>query len=150
MEVDEGSDQKSDKPFHPPVLMDQSQITEVESHKHLGVIFSNDCTWHENLELIKSKAWKRINVMRKLKFELDRKSLQTIYFSFIRPLLEYADVVWNNCAQYESNELEKIQNEAARILTGATKLVSINSLLLETGWETLASRRKKHKLTLLF
>ena len=141
---------KHNKPFHPPVLMDQSQITEVKSHKHLGVIFSNDCTWHENLELIKSKAWKRINVMRKLKFELDKKSLQTIYFSFIRPLLEYADVVWNNCAQYESNELEKIQNEAARIVTGATKLVSINSLLVETGWETLASRRKKHKLTLFF
>ena len=89
--------------------MDQSQITEIESHKHLGVIFSYDYTWHEHLELItcKSKAWKRINVMRKLKFKLDRKSLQTIYFSFIRPLLEYADVVWNNCAQYESNELEK-------------------------------------------
>ena len=49
---------KHNKPFHPPVLMDQSQITEVESHKHLGVIFSNDCTWHENLEFIKSKAWK--------------------------------------------------------------------------------------------
>ena len=72
-----------------------------------------------------------MNVMRKLKFKLDRRSLQTIYFSFIRPLLEYVDVVWNNCAQYESNELEKIQNEAARIVTGATKLVSINSLLLE-------------------
>ena len=130
--------------------MDQSEITEVESKKHLGVIFSNDCTWHENLELIKSKAWKQINRMCKLKFELDRKSLQTIYFSFIRPLLEYADVVWNNCAQYESNELEKIPTEAARIVTGATMLVSINSLLLETGWETLASRRKKHKLTLFF
>ena len=59
---------KHNKPFHPPVLMDQSQITEVESHKHLGVIFSNDCTWHDNLELIKSKAWKRIHVMRKLNF----------------------------------------------------------------------------------
>ena len=73
--------------------------------------------------------------MRKLKFKLDRRSLQTIYFSFIRPLLEYADVVWDNCTQYEVNDLEKIQNEAARIVSGATKLVSINSLLLETGWE---------------
>ena len=41
------------------------------------------------------------------------------YFSFIRPLLEYADVVWNNCTQYESNGLDKIQNVAARIVTGA-------------------------------
>ena len=87
--------------------------------------------------------------MRKLKFKLDRKSLQTMYFSFIRPVLEYADVIWNNYTQYESNELEKIQNEAARIVTGATKMVSINSLLSETGWETLSSRRNKHKLTLL-
>ena len=76
--------------------------------------------------------------------------LQEYYFTFIRPLLEYADVVWDNCSQYEINELEKIQNEAARIVTGATKLVSINSLLLEVGWESLSSRRKKHKLQLLF
>ena len=43
-----------------------------------------------------------------------------------------------------------IQNEAARIVTGATKLASINSLLTETGWETLGSRRNTHKLTMFY
>ena len=42
--------------------------------------------------------------MRRLKFDLDFKSLQIIYFSFIRPLLEYADIVWNNFTQYECNK----------------------------------------------
>ncbi|MCG8047067.1 MAG: reverse transcriptase domain-containing protein, partial [Candidatus Thiodiazotropha endolucinida] len=138
------------KPNHPPVFMNETQINEVISHKHLGVVFSNDCTWHEHLEYIKTKAWSRINIMRKLKFKLDRHSLQTIYFSFIRSLLEYADVVWDNCTLYEVNDLEKIQNEAARIVTGATKLVSIESLHNETKWESLASRRKKHKLQLFY
>ena len=69
--------------------------------------------------------------MRKLKFQLDRISLQTIYFSFIRPLLEYAGVVWNNCTQHESNELDKTQNKAARIVTGATMLAFIDSLYTE-------------------
>ena len=128
----------------------QQNINEVKSHKHLGIVFSNDCTWHEHLEYVKKKAWNRINVMRKLKFKLDRRSLQIIYFTFVRPLLEYADVLWDNCTQYEINDLEKIQNEAARIVTGATKLVSINSLCTETGWETLSSRRKKHKLILFY
>ena len=95
-------------------------------------------------------TWFRFSIMRKLEFTLDRKSLQTIYFSLIRPLLEYANIVWDNCTHYELNELEKIQHEAARIVTGATKLASINSLLTETGWETLASRRKKHKLVLFY
>ena len=39
-----------------------------------------------------------------------------------------ADVVWDNCTQYEANELEKIQHKAARIVSGATKLVSIDKL----------------------
>ena len=141
---------KYNKPHHHPVLLNQTQIAGINPHKHLGIIFSNECTWHEHLELVKFKAWKRINTMRKLKFQLDVKFLQTIYFSFIRPLLEYADVVWNNCTQYESNELDKILNEAARIVTCATKLASINSLHTETGWETLGSRRKIHKLTMFY
>ena len=40
-------------------------------------------------------------------------------------------------AQYEANEFEKIQYEAARTVLGATKLVSINALLEEVDWETL-------------
>ena len=124
---------KRNKPNHPNVVMDQKPIQEVNSHIHLGLVLSSDCTWHDHLEYINSKAWTRINVMRKLKFKIDRRSLQIIYFTFFRPIFEYADVVWNNCTQYEINDLEKIQNEAARIVTGATKLVSINSLIQETG-----------------
>ena len=107
--------------------MNQQDIITVESHKHLGLTFTNDLSWHEHLNNIKTKAWYHINVMRKLKFQLYRKLLQIIYFSFIRPLLEFADVVWDNCTQYEANELEKIQHEAARIVSGATKLVSIEN-----------------------
>ena len=37
----------------------------------------------------------------------------------------------------EKEELEKIQNEAARIVTGTTKLVSIHAVYEEIGWDTL-------------
>ena len=101
--------------------------------------------------IIIAKAWIRINVMRKLKFLLDRHSLvEIIYISVIRPRLEYADVVWNNCTRYEVNPLEKIQREAARIVTGATKLVSLEVLYNETGWVSLETRRSKHKMCLFY
>ena len=70
--------------------------------------------------------------MCKLKFFLDSKSLETIYFSVISPLLEYGDVIWNNCTKNDKHELNKIQYEAARIVTGATQLVSIEHLSNET------------------
>ena len=59
-------------------------------------------------------------------------------------------MIWDNCTQYEKLELDKIQNEAAMIVTGATKLVSINALYNEIQWDILEKRRRDHKLTLLY
>ena len=96
--------------------------------------------------ILQLKHGVRINIMRKLKFILDRKSLETIYTAFIRPLIEYGDIIWDNCSQYEKDELEKNQNEAARIATGATRLVSLNALSKEIGWESLEKRRTNQNL----
>ena len=84
---------------HPPLYMQNHLISEVDVHKHLGLYFKNDCTWHNHINYIKEKAWHRLNIMRKLKFKLDRKCLETIYLTFIRPLLEYGDVIFDNCTQ---------------------------------------------------
>ena len=126
------------------------QISEVEFHKHLGIYFSNDGSWHKHIDYIKETAWIRINIMRRLKYEIDRKSLGIIYTTFIRPTLEYADVIWHNCSDYEKQELEKIQIEAARIATGASKFISIRNFYNEIGWETLEKRRINHKLILFY
>ena len=40
--------------------------------------------------------------------------------------------------------------EAAQIVTGATKLCSIEILFMELGWESLQTRRNKHKLTTIY
>ena len=88
--------------------------------------------------------------MRKLKYTLDRSSLETIYKSFIRPILEYGDLIFDNCNQNEKQVLEIIQYEAARIVSGTTKLVSVEKLLKEVGWERLETRRKKHELILMY
>ena len=70
--------------------MDNQATVEVESHKCLHVFLSNDPTY---IDYVKEKALGRINVMRRLKFCVMRKALGPIYLTFIRPVLEYADVV---------------------------------------------------------
>ncbi|WAR04253.1 hypothetical protein MAR_019622 [Mya arenaria] len=51
-------------------------------------------------------------------------------------------VVWDGCTVYEKENLEKLQYEAARIVTGLTRSVSIDNLMKEIGWVSLADRRK--------
>ena len=112
--------------------------------------FIQSVSWHKHIDNVKEKAWGRMNVMRRLKFCPDRKSLETIYLTFIRPILEYADVFWDNCTNYEKQELDKIQTEADRIVTGATKLVSLHALFEEVNWEPLEARRMKSNLLLFY
>ena len=131
---------------HPSLYLSDVPIEEVTTHKHLGIYLSQKLDWQKHIEYITEKASVRLNLLRSLKFTLDRNSLQKIYFIFIRSILEYADIVWDNCTQQQSNELEKIQLEAARIVTGTTKLISINKLYKEVGWLKLSERRNLHKL----
>jgi hypothetical protein len=79
------------------------QIDPVTSHRHLDVCFSSDCkrTIHNNK--IIEKASKQLNVLRKLKFKLDREYLERIYLTFILPILEYSCEVWNNCGQMNAD-----------------------------------------------
>ena len=84
---------KINKPNHPPLFTSNVQIKEVSSHKHLGVHLCSDFTWHSHMECIKEKAWQRLNVMHRLKFKSDRKSLEIIYTSIIRPVVESGDTI---------------------------------------------------------
>ena len=40
--------------------------------------------------------------------------------------------------------------EAAKIVTGGTRLVSLNNLYLETGWDKLKNRREMHRLVYFY
>ena len=82
---------RRNKRHPPPLYMNNVEIKEVDSHKHLGLtFFSNDLTWNDHIASITSIAWKRIGTLRRNKFILDQRSLNKIYITYIRPLLEYA------------------------------------------------------------
>ena len=140
---------KNVKVIHPELKMNGHSIQEVTSHKHLGIFFSDNGSWNCHIEYIVKKAFNRLNVLRRFRLVLDRFSLEKMYFSFVRPLLEYGDVIWDNKVEYLSDKIESVQIEAMRIVTGGTRLTSLRNLYGETGWEKLADRRKNHKLVMM-
>ena len=139
---------KTVKPLHPPLKMNNHDIQEVSSHKHLGIYFSDNGSWHEHMGYIVKKSFVRLNILRRFRLVLDRFTLEKMYFSFIRPILEYGDVIWDSNIQYLADKIEHVQIESMRIVTGGTKLTSINKLYDETSWEKLTDQRRNHKLVL--
>ena len=119
--------------LHPPLEMNSITLKEASTHKHLGITFSSSCTWSEHINNITDTAWKRFNIIRTLKFKISRLALEKLYTVYVRPLLEYSDSVWDNCSNDCKRQLESIHNEAARIVSGATKLCSIETMLADLG-----------------
>ena len=110
------------------------------SHKHLGVILSQNAKWNEHLENMITNITKHLGILRKLKFSLNRSNLETMYLVYIRSLFEYACEVWDNCGNGYSDKLEKLQLDATRIATGLPIFSKSQYVYAETDWEILSER----------
>ena len=89
----------------------------VETHNRLGVHLSSNNKWSIHVDSIIESALKQISYLRKIKYLFSKQILNTLYCTYIRPLLEFASEVWNGCTQADANRLEQIQLNGARIVT---------------------------------
>ena len=110
--------------------------------KHLGLYLDERLNFIHHIKEKIYKACKGIGVIRKLHSILPRHSLLTIYKSFIRPLLDYGDIIYDQLNnQAFSNKLEAVQYNAALAITGAIRGTSRIKIYQELGLESLKSRR---------
>ena len=137
---------KRNKQVHPPLFLSSNIVKDVESHTHLGLTLQSSMSWRKHIVQVFEKASKRLNMLKFVRFKVDRSILTSLYKSLIRPLMEYGDVIWNNCYDCDSALLDGVQYEAARLVTGAIKGTSSARLYKELAWESLSNRRKLHLL----
>ena len=134
----------------PRLLLNNIPILEVKSHKHLGCHLDSNSKWNTHIAEILAKAGRRVDILRGLKYKLDRRSLEILYTSFIRPILEYAQSVWSNCNNTHKSSIESIQLSAMRVITGAIRGTSHRKLYAETGFVSTADRRDRHNLIIFY
>ena len=115
------------------------------------MILDNKLNFQEHLKNILNEVNKTIGLLRNLQNILPRGPLLTIYKSFVRPHLDYDDVIYD---QHHNNsfhqKLESIQDNAALAITGAIKGCSGEKLYQELGLESLQQRRWFRKLCYFF
>ena len=86
-------------------------------------------------------------MLRKLQNILPRPALLTIYKCFIRPHLDYGDIIYDQAYNLSFHQkLESIQYNAALALTGAIRGSSREKLYQELGLESLQLRQWYRKL----
>ena len=130
---------------HVPLVFNDSEVGVLSQQKHLGLILDRSFTFENHLKEKIAKANRVIGLIKHFSKTLPRKSLLTLYTSFARPHLDYADVIYDKPHNETfCSTLESIQYNAALAITGAIRGTSKERIYQELGLESLRDRRWFH------
>ena len=157
--------------IYSPISFDGIAIKSVDDHKHLGLVLDSKLTFNKHIDEKISIANRGIGIIRRLYHYLPRKSLIQIYKSFIRPHLDYCDIIYHKptydifSSEYYSerassdpmhvneqftNKIEAVQYNSALAITGCIRGTSREKLYSELGLESLYDRRLFHRLLFFY
>ena len=132
----------------PLISIGNETIKKISKCKTLGVIIDDKLSWKDHINEISAKVSKGLGIMRRIKTFVTQ-VMQSIYNSLILPYFDYCNMVWENTTKYNLQKIQKMQNRAARILTGSSYDVPTTDLMRQLKWQTLEDRRGNKKTLLM-
>ena len=122
-------------------MFNNNDVQLANSQKHLGLVLDSklDFNEHVNNKIYRCNIF--MGIMKKLSSTLSRNSLLTIYKTFIRPILDYVDVIYDKpLIEFFIDKLHMVQYNTTLVSTGAIK--SNNLVVNQKNLKQLPTRTK--------
>ena len=131
----------------PEISFNNINIPASEHQKHLGLILDSKLSFDRHLDEKIRKANKGIGLINRLRKHVPRRSLLTIYKSYIRPHLDYGDIIYDRPGNATFvQKLESIQYNACLAITGCFRGTSQERIYSES----LADRRYARRMIFFY
>ena len=128
---------------------DQQKIAECTEEKNLGVTFDPKLTFDVHIHNVVSKANRMLGIIKRTFMCLNKDSFLKLYKSFVRPHLEYANVIWAPYLKRQSIYIENVQRRATRLLKFCAGL-SYEERLRSLHLHSLKGRRDRGDLIQIY
>ena len=86
---------KKRKPFHPQHLLGNDEVERKSEHKHLGMQLDSELNFLSHIKEAIGKARRGIGMIRFLSKYVARDVLDQIYKLYVRPHLDYGDIIYH-------------------------------------------------------
>ena len=128
----------------PSLLFGGNPVPELSTIKLLGVTFDPKLSFAEHIRAVSIRGKQRLGLLRRAAPYLSREGHLTMYKGFVRPVWEYAPLVWMGADPSHIARLDNIQRRALRINGPGTEL---QSLSLQRYVDALTYTYKLHFIT---
>ena len=125
------------KPHHPNLFLGDTEVERRSEHKHLGLILDSKLNFQSHIREAIMKARRGIGIIRYLSRYVSRDVLDQVYKLYVRPHLDYGDIIYHrfdpNVSLDLTRKLEQTQYSAALAVTGAWRGTNRQRLYEELG-----------------
>ena len=115
----------------------------MKNAKYLGLNIGHNLSWNHHIGTVTKKA-NNINAFLSRNISSCPSKIKSqCYTTLVRPIMEYACIIWDPVTQKNIRELEMVQRRAARFVTGDYRTTSsVTRMLAALQWTELQQRRK--------
>ena len=135
-----------DKANSVQVDLSGEHICHQKAVKYLGMIIDSDLNWTQHVKNVRRKSLAGLAAIRKSSTYLPTATRRLLYNALVLPHLDYCSVIYNSCSVSLSDQLERVQNYAMRIILKKPPRTHSESLRQTLGWTTLKKRRQNNIL----
>ena len=127
--------------FH--IAYEGNVLDVVTQAKYLGLHICSDLSWDVHIQHMCKQLSYYISMLRRLRAIFPDTVLLKIYKAHIQPRFDYGITVWGCTTEYNLNKVQRIQNMAARIITGNFDYINCRGVDLVKSLKLLTVRERR-------
>jgi ribonuclease HI len=131
--------------------LEQNFLQKDEQPTYLGIQLDRQLNLNKHVENLTKKATRRLQLIKRLSsttWGADKDTLRNLYLGYVRSTLEHSNAMLVTCSKTTTSRLDKIQNGALRLISGALKTTPTAACEIHCNVEPLEIGRDKAAMTL--
>ena len=126
-------------------------LVNTDTAKYLGIHIHKNLNWNHHISQVTKKANSTSAFLQRNIYPCPRKIKVLCYLTLLRPIMEYASIIWDPHTHANINRLEMVQRRYARfVFHDYQRTSSVTEMLNKLGWPTLQERRAQAKVYMMY
>lgn len=128
----------------PTIKIYGQELTSTECVKYLGLWLDRSLLWRKHVNEVIDKCSKFMNILKMLagrSWGMHTKHIRRLYIALIRSRIDYGSFLYDCSANCHVSKLDKLQNQALRVIGGFIKSTPIHVMQSELSLPPLFIRR---------
>lgn len=124
----------------PPLYLDTLAKCVKPAVTNLGVKVDCDLKFDNQIKAVVKSSFFQLRQLAKIKPILSQQHFETVIHAFVSTRLDYCNALYIGVSSSYITHLQRVQNAAARLLTGSRKFEHISPILASLHWLPVSFR----------